>query len=65
MSKLNIYKLYLLYSNNTVDISLFECIEKENFHFDKVDSSASGTDIDHKFDKEAFDYAIKKTMKKK
>ncbi len=55
----------MFYSNNTVDISLFECIEKESFHFDKVDSSAPGTDIDNKFDKEAFDYAIKKTMKKK
>ena len=56
---------FMFYSNNTVDISLFECIEKESFHFDKVDSSAPGTDIDNKFDKEAFDYAIKKTMKKK
>jgi len=53
-------------SNNTCDINLYECVEKEKFAYDKVDSSAAMTvDTDSKYDKEAALYAIKKTLKKK
>jgi len=45
---------------------LYECVEKEKFAYDKVDSSAAMTvDTDSKYDKEAALYAIKKTLKKK
>jgi hypothetical protein len=46
---------------------LYECVEKEKFAFDKVDSSAAMAvdTTDSKYDKEAALYAIKKTLKKK
>jgi hypothetical protein len=57
----------IYYSNNTCDINLYECVEKEKFAFDKVDSSAamSVDTTETKYDKEAALYAIKKTLKKK
>jgi len=57
----------LLFSNNTCDINLYECVEKEKFAFDKVDSSAAMS-IDTtatKYDREAAMFAVKKTLKKK
>jgi len=46
---------------------LYECVEKEKFAYDKVDSSAAmAVDVsESKYDKEAALYAIKKTLKKK
>ena len=46
---------------------MYECVEKEKFAFDKVDSSAAmGVDTtDTKYDREAAIYAVKKTLKKK
>jgi hypothetical protein len=46
---------------------LYECVEKEKFAFDKVDSSAAMS-IDTtatKYDREAAMFAVKKTLKKK
>ena len=31
-------KLKLIYSNNSIEINVLECTEKENFAFDKLDS---------------------------
>ena len=42
-----------------------ECIEKEKFLFDKVDSSALPSEGDHKYDKEAANYATRKVLKRK
>ena len=46
---------------------MYECVEKEKFAFDKVDSSAAMAvdTVDSKYDKEAAMYAVKKTLKKK
>ncbi len=49
-----------------MDINLYECVEKEKFAYDKVDTSLAQTlETDSKFDKEACLYAAKKVMKKK
>lgn len=53
-----------VHPNNSVDINLVECIEKENFGFDKVDSGVA-IDGDSKYDKEALQYAVKKVLRKK
>lgn len=54
------------YSNNTVDINVFECVEKEKFAFDKVETGNALTiESDSRFDKEAALYAVKKVLKKK
>jgi len=60
-------KNYLFYnSNNSVDINLMECVEKEKFAFDKLDSTGSqAVDTDSKYDKEIQAYAIKKVLRKK
>jgi hypothetical protein len=43
-----------------------ECVEKEKFAFDKVDTSSAQTlESDSRYDKEAALYAIKKVLKKK
>ena len=57
----------MIHDNNTCDINLYECVEKEKFAFEKVDSSAAmGVDTaDTKYDREAAIYAVKKTLKKK
>jgi len=49
-----------------VDINLFECVEKEKFAFDKVDSSLSQSlDTESKYDRDACSYAVKKVLRKK
>ena len=53
-----------IHSNNTVDINLIECIEKEKFAYDKVDSTVI-VEGDSKYDKEAGVYATKKALRKK
>lgn len=52
------------FRNNTLDISLFECTEKQNFAFDKVDSTPSST-LTEKYDKEAYSFAARKMLKSK
>jgi hypothetical protein len=43
-----------------------ECVEKDKFAFDKVDTSlAQSLESDSKFDKEACNFAAKKVLKKK
>jgi hypothetical protein len=45
---------------------VYECVEKEKFAFDKVDtSSIQNIDTDSRYDKEAANYAFKKLLKKK
>jgi len=53
-----------VHNNNTVDINLIECIEKEKFGFDKIDSTLL-IEGDSKYDKEAGQYATRKVLKKK
>jgi hypothetical protein len=49
-----------------VDINLYECVEKEKFQYDKVDSTLSTTlDTESKYDREACSFAIKKVLRKK
>ena len=49
-----------------MDINLYECVEKEKFAYDKVDSSFAQTlESDSKYDKEACLYAAKRVLKKK
>jgi hypothetical protein len=49
-----------------VDVNLYECIEKERFSYDKVDSSLAQTlDSDNKYDKEACSFTTKKILRKK
>ncbi len=49
-----------------MDINLYECVEKEKFAYDKVDSSLAQTlDSDNKFDKEACTFAAKRVLRKK
>ncbi len=58
--------IIITYSNNTVDINLYECVEKEKFAYDKVDSSAAqNIDSDNKYDKDACTFAVKKILRKK
>lgn len=43
-----------------------ECVEKEKFAFDKVDSSAAlAIESDSRYDKEAAAYATKKVLRRK
>mmetsp|Transcript_6685 Transcript_6685/g.6936 ORF Transcript_6685/g.6936 Transcript_6685/m.6936 type:complete len:159 (+) Transcript_6685:22-498(+) len=54
----------MIHEDNTADISLMECIEKEKFGFDKIDSTGqSETAVDH-YDKEASQYAVRKVMRR-
>jgi len=52
-------------SNNSVDLNLMECVEKEKFAFDKLDSTSVVIDTDSKYDKEIANYALKKVLRKK
>jgi len=55
-----------VHDNNTVDINLMECVEKEKFAYDKVDTAlAQGLESDSRWDKEACNFAAKKVLKKK
>ena len=62
--QLFIRNIFFKFRNNTLDISLFECTEKQNFAFDKVDSTPPTTLTD-KYDKDAYSYAAKKMLKSK
>ncbi len=56
----------IIISNNTVDINLLECVEKDKFAYDKVDSSAAAmVESDSKYDREISLYAVKKILRKK
>ncbi len=60
------FNYFYTFSNNTVDLNLFECVEKEKFAFDKVDSSLSQSlDTESKYDRDACSYAVKKVLRKK
>ena len=52
-----------LYSNNTLDIDLIECVEKENFAFDKVETSPPNSE--HKVDNDASVYAVRRVLRKR
>jgi len=57
---------YIKISNNSVDINVLECCEKEKFSFDKLDSaSVQALESDSRFDKEIQSYALKKVLRKK
>ena len=55
------YAIY--HDNNTCDINLLECCEKENFQFEKVETVTEETDS--KYDKEAQNYAVRKVLRRK
>lgn len=42
-----------------------ECIEKEKYHFDKVDSTITTSESEDKYDKDAMTYATRKVLKRK
>lgn len=57
------YIQYLLNRNNTVDIDLIECTEKENFSFDKVESNQEVHE--NKIDNDAAVFAVRKVLRKR
>jgi hypothetical protein len=56
----------VVHDNNTCDVNLFECVEKEKFAFDKVDVNQALTfEGETKFDRDINVYATKRLMRKK
>jgi hypothetical protein len=52
----------ILFSDNSIDLSLMECIEKEKFGYDRIDSTASNDQAVTPIDTAASDYATRKVL---
>lgn len=58
--------LFTYKSNNSVDVNLYECCDKDKYAYDRVETQLASTfDSDSKFDRDILAYAFKKALKRK